>query len=40
MKGKFLGLMSGILTIVAISLVSTASFWMFYQPKAPKSLHK
>lgn len=39
MKGKFLGLVSVVLTAAAISVASSASFWILYQPKAPKSLH-
>lgn len=40
MKGKFLGLISAGLTLLALSISSSASYWWLYQPKAPKSLHR
>ncbi len=40
MKGKLLGLVSAILFIVSMIATSTASWLIFYQPKAPKVLHK
>jgi len=40
MKGKVFGLISAVLTVLALSVSSAASYWFLYQPKAPKSLHK
>lgn len=40
MKHKILGVVSAILIVAALTVTSTASFWIFYQPKAPKSLLK
>ncbi|WP_103081538.1 cyclic lactone autoinducer peptide [Clostridium thermosuccinogenes] len=40
MMKKFLAIVSAILSLIAITAVSTASFYWVYQPKAPKSLTK
>ena len=40
MKHKILGVVSAILTVAATVVTSTASFWILYQPKTPKSLLK
>lgn len=40
MKGKVLGVISAVLVIVSMISASTASWLIFYQPKAPKVLHK
>lgn len=40
MKGKVLGVVSAVLFVVATLLSSSASIWLFYQPRVPKSLHK
>ncbi|HOQ02145.1 MAG TPA: cyclic lactone autoinducer peptide [Acetivibrio clariflavus] len=40
MKGKVLGVISAVLVIVSMVSASTASWLIFYQPKAPKVLHK
>ena len=40
MKGKLLGVISAVLVVVSMVSASTASWLVFYQPKAPKNLHK
>jgi len=40
MKGKFFGVVSAILIVVSMVSASTASWIVFYQPKAPKALSK
>ncbi|NLL06432.1 MAG: cyclic lactone autoinducer peptide [Clostridiaceae bacterium] len=40
MKGKMLGVVSAVLVVVSMVSASTASWLIFYQPKAPKTLHK
>ncbi|MFZ5987824.1 MAG: cyclic lactone autoinducer peptide [Bacillota bacterium] len=40
MKGKILGTVSAILFVVSALVSSTASYWLFYQPRVPKSLNK
>lgn len=38
-KGAF-QLVASIFAVIAATEIKTASFWLFYQPKAPKSLIK
>ncbi len=40
MKGKVLGVVSGVLFVVATLVSSSASYFMFYQPRVPKTLQK
>ena len=38
MKFKLLSILSAVLTTVGLMVSSSASFFIFYQPKAPKNL--
>lgn len=40
MKGKVLGVVSAVLFVVASMVASSASYFILYQPRAPKSLQK
>ncbi|MDP4094117.1 MAG: cyclic lactone autoinducer peptide [Bacillota bacterium] len=43
MKGKkikILGILSAFVTLVALTISSTACYYWLYQPKAPKCLQK
>lgn len=39
-KYQILSLISALLMVVATVVVSSASWWVLYQPRAPKSLRK
>lgn len=38
MKSRFLGVVAVVVSILAIASASTASTWLWHQPKAPRSL--
>jgi len=40
MKNKVLGAISAVLFVIASMVASSASFFIFYQPKTPKALKK
>ena len=40
MKGRILGVLSCLLVMVGAVFVSTASAFIFYEPKIPKTLKK